>query len=51
VGIALKKHTVQSASPVVIPNNYHRDRNAPNDTAAEMDRTFPGAVVAVPADG
>ena len=51
VGIAFKNHAAQSASPVVIPNNHHRDRNAPNGAAAEMGRTCPGAVAAVPADG
>jgi len=50
VGIAFKKHAAQSASPVVIPNNHHRDRNPPNGAAAEMDQ-IPVAVAAVPADG
>jgi hypothetical protein len=36
VGIAVKNHAAQSASPVVIPNNHIRDRNAPNGAAAEM---------------
>jgi len=38
------------ASAVVIPNN-DRDRNASNGVVPETGRTFPGAVVAVPADG
>jgi hypothetical protein len=49
VGIAFKNHAAQSASPVVIPN-HHRNRNAPNGAAAEMDQ-IPVAVAAVPADG
>jgi hypothetical protein len=51
VEIAFKNHAVQSASPVIIPNNHYRDRNAPNSAAAEMGRTCPGAVAAVPSDG
>ena len=51
VGIALKNHAGQSASPMLIPNTHYRDHNAPNDAAAEMGRTCPGAVVDVPADG
>jgi hypothetical protein len=35
VEIAFKNHAAQSASPGVIPNNHHRDRNAPNGAAAE----------------
>jgi hypothetical protein len=35
VEIAFKNHAGQSASPVVTPNNHHRDRNAPNGAAAE----------------
>ena len=50
VGIAFKNHAAQSASPVVIPNNRHRNRNAPNGAAAEMDQ-IPVAVAVVPADG
>ena len=50
VGIAFKNHAAQSASPMVIPNNHHRNRNAPNGAAAEMDQ-IPVAVAAVPADG
>jgi hypothetical protein len=34
VEIAFKNHAAQPASPVVIPNNHHRDRNAPNGAAA-----------------
>lgn len=49
VEIAFKNHAVQSASPMVIPNNRHR--NAPNGAAAEMGRTCPGTVAAVLADG
>ena len=48
VGIALKNHAAQAASPMVIPNRRHR--NAPNGAAGEMDQ-IPVAVVAVPADG
>ena len=48
VGTAFKNHAAQSASPMVIPNNRHRDRNAQNSAVA--DRTCPGAVAAVPAD-
>ena len=48
VGIAFKNHAAQSASPVVIPNNHHRNRNAPNGAAAEMGQS-PGVVLAVPA--
>jgi hypothetical protein len=33
---------------MVIPNNHHRNRNAPNGAAAEMGQS-PGAVLAVPA--
>ena len=33
-GTAFKNHAVQSASPAVIPNNRHRNRNAPNGAAA-----------------
>jgi len=51
VEIAIKNHAAQSASPVVIPNNHHRDRNAPNGAAAEMGRKCSGTVAAVPADG
>ena len=50
VGIAFKNHAAPSASPMVIPNHRHRNRNAPNGAVAEMGQMCPCPVV-VPADG
>jgi hypothetical protein len=47
VGIAFENRAAQSASPVVIPNPRHRNRNAPNGAVAEMGRMFPVAVAAI----